>query len=206
MSVETHFYEPAQGHRLPHDPFKAIIAPRPIGWVSTMSGEGVVNLAPYSFFNAFCDRPPIIAFSSGGWKDSVRNAEETGEFTWSMATRSLAEEMNQTSARVPPEVDEFALAGLTPAPARLVRPPLVAQSPAAMECKVLRIIELHAIDGSSANHWLVIGQVVGVHIDRSFLKDGAFDTAAANPIMRAGYLTEYAEVNAASMFHMTRPG
>ena len=125
-----HFYEPASGHGLPHDPFKAIVGPRPIGWVSTLSAGGVPNLAPYSFFNAVCETPPIVVFSSSGPKDSLANVEATGEFVWNMATRPLAEAMNATSAAVPLETDEFALAGLETAPSRLVAPPRVAASPA----------------------------------------------------------------------------
>lgn len=205
MSDDIHFYEPAHGHGLPHDPFKAIIAPRPIGWVSTVSAEGVVNLAPYSFFNAVGDRPPLLIFASVGRKDSLLNAEATGEFVWNMATRTLADAMNASSAMVGPEVDEFAFAGLATAPSRLVRPPRVADSPAAMECRVTEIQRLKDINGVESDHWLVIGQVIGVHIDRRFLVDGTFDTAAANPIMRAGGLSHYFEVNEATRFEMGRP-
>ncbi|WP_370152456.1 flavin reductase family protein [Ferrovibrio sp.] len=200
-----HYYEPARGHGLPYDPFKAIVAPRPIGWISSCDAEGRVNLAPYSFFNAFHDRPPIIAFGSSGRKDSLTNIEATGEFVASMATRPLAEAMNATSASVAPEVDEFALSGLTPAPCRQVRPPRVAESPAAMECRLLHISHLHDLDGRPLDAWMVIGQVVGVHIARAFLKDGLFDTGAAQPIMRAGYLDQYVAATPDSIFRMRRP-
>lgn len=200
-----HYYEPARGHGLPHDPFKAIVAPRPIGWISSCDAEGRVNLAPYSFFNAFHDRPPIIAFGSSGRKDSLTNIEATGEFVASMATRPLAEAMNATSASVAPEVDEFALSGLTPAPCRQVRPPRVAESPAALECRLLQISHLHDLDGRPLDAWMVIGQVVGVHIARAFLKDGLFDTGAAQPIMRAGYLDQYVAAAPDSIFRMRRP-
>ena len=126
MLDPIHFYEPAQGHGLPHDPFNAIVGPRPIGWVSTQGQDGSINLAPYSFFNAFCYTPPIIGFSSTGAKDSLRNARETGEFVWNLATRELAEAMNASCAPVPYGADEFALAGLEKAPSRLVAPPRVA--------------------------------------------------------------------------------
>ncbi|HEX8446596.1 MAG TPA: flavin reductase family protein [Sphingomonas sp.] len=205
VPVDTHFYEPSAGHRLPHDPFKAIVAPRPIGWISTIGADGVVNLAPYSYFNAVCDKPPMILFSSAGRKDTLRNAQATGAFVWNLATRPLAERMNTTSAPAPADVDEFALAGLTPAPSRLIAPPRVAESPAALECRVLQIVELQDLDGASANHWIVVGQVVGVHIDPAFLRDGLFDTAAAQPIMRAGYRGDYAGIDAGSMFEMIRP-
>lgn len=202
---EMHFYEPATGHGLPHDPFKAIVAPRPIGWVSTRSAAGVPNLAPYSFFNAVNDNPPIVAYSVSGRKDSLTNVEATGEFVWSMATRALAEQMNATSASVPPDVDEFTLAGLDTAPSRLIAPARVAASPASLECRLLRTVELHDLDGKAAGYTLVIGQVVGVHIDQSYLRDGLFDTGAAHPVMRAGYRDDYVEVTPETMFRMVRP-
>jgi flavin reductase (DIM6/NTAB) family NADH-FMN oxidoreductase RutF len=206
MSEKTlHFYEPAHGHGLPHDPFKAIIGPRPIGWIASQDGQGHVNLAPYSFFNAFCDKPPIIGFASSGWKDTVRNVEETGEFVWNLATRPLAEAMNQTSAAVAHEVNEFQLAGLTAAPCRLVKPPRVAESPVAMECKLLQIIRLRGQDGQPLDNWLTLGEVVGVHIDRAFLIDGVYQTAAARPILRAGRTGDYVEITPDMMFEMVRP-
>jgi flavin reductase (DIM6/NTAB) family NADH-FMN oxidoreductase RutF len=202
---DMHFYEPATGHGLPHDPFKAIVAPRPIGWVSTLSAGGRPNLAPYSYFNAIGDAPPIVAFSSSGSKHSVENAEATGEFVCNLATRALAEAMNATSAVVPEEVDEFALAGLEMAPSRMVAPPRVARSPAALECRLLQIVDLVDLDGASAGHRLAIGQVVGVHIDRAYLRDGLFDTAAARAIARAGYRDEYFEATPETLFRMLRP-
>jgi flavin reductase (DIM6/NTAB) family NADH-FMN oxidoreductase RutF len=203
--ADTHFYEPSAGHRLPHDPFKAIVAPRPIGWISTVDPAGRPNLAPYSYFNAVCDVPPMILFSSNGQKDTLRNAQATGAFVWNLATRPLAGRMNSTSAPVGADVDEFALAGLTPAPSRLVAAPRVAESPAALECRVLQVIPLADLAGASADHWMVVGQVVGVHIDPAFLKDGLFDTAAARPILRAGYRGAYAGIDETSMFEMIRP-
>lgn len=200
---EFYFYEPARGHGLPHDPFKAIVAPRPIGWIATRSRAGVVNLAPYSFYNAFGDRPPIVGFSSTGYKDSVRNIEQTGEFVANLATKPLATAMNATSAGVAPEVDELALAGLTAAPCRMVAAPRVAEAPAALECKLLQIIQLHDLDGNPLEQYLTLGQVVGVHIATAFLKQGIFDLAAAQPIMRAGYRGDYAELG--PMFEMLRP-
>ena len=172
MSDNIHFYEPRQGHALPHDPFNAIVGPRPIGWIASRSGAGLLNLAPYSFFNAFNYVPPIIGFASIGWKDSVRNIEETGEFAWNLATRTLAERMNQTCAAVAPEVNEFELAGLTPAPSRLIAAPRVAESPVSFECRLTQLIQLQRADGETVPTWLVLGVVVGVHIDRSLLKDG----------------------------------
>ncbi len=200
-----HFYEPSQGHGLAHDPFNAIVGPRPIGWISSRDTEGRLNLAPYSFFNAFNYRPPIVGFASIGRKDSVRNAEETGEFCWNLATRALAEPMNASSASVPHEVDEFQLAGLTPGPARVIDAPRVAESPVSFECRVAQIVQLQAADGRQVKTWLVLGEVVAVHIDRSLIKDGAYDTAAAHPILRAGGLDDYAEITPEAMFKMTRP-
>jgi flavin reductase (DIM6/NTAB) family NADH-FMN oxidoreductase RutF len=197
------FYDPAEGHGLPHDPFKAIVAPRLIGWISTRSPDGQPNLAPYSFFGAFASAPPIIGFCSEGRKDSLRNIEDTGEFVWSLATRPLAEQMNCTSAPVAADVDEFRLAGLTPVAGRNVSVPRVGESPASLECRLLRVMRLHDLLGSPTDNWLVLGQVVGVHIQNAYLKDGLFDTRAAQPVMRAGYLGDYAQIG--EMFQMFRP-
>ena len=200
----TYFYDPARGHGLPHDPFKAIVAPRMIGWISSRSKHGVLNLAPYSFFGAFATFPPIIGFCSEGRKDSISNIEETGEFVWNLTSKALAAQMNRTSAPVAADVDEFALAGLTAAPGRSVAVPHVAESPAALECKLLQIVRLSALDGTPMDNWLALGQVVGVHIREEFLKDGLFDTHAAQPVMRAGYRADYAQIG--EMFRMVRPG
>jgi flavin reductase (DIM6/NTAB) family NADH-FMN oxidoreductase RutF len=200
---DIYFYEPQAGHGLPHDPFKAIVGPRPIGWISTRDRSGVVNLAPYSFYNALCDTPPIVGFSSSGYKDSVRNIAETGEFVANFVSKALAAAMNVTSAAVGSDVDELALAGLTPAPCRIVAAPRVAEAPAALECKLLQIVQLHDVAGRQLEQYLALGQVVGVHIDRRYLIDGVFDTAGAQPILRAGYRGDYAEIG--RMFEMLRP-
>ena len=200
-----HFYQPAEGHGLPHDPLNAIIGPRPIGWVSTRGRDGAVNLAPYSFFNAFNYRPPIIGFSSTGSKDSLRNAEESGEFVWNLATRALAEKMNATSATVDHQIDEFALAALAPAPSRLVAPPRVEASPVNFECKVTDIVRLRDHHQTPVNTWLVLGEVVGVHIRRDLLKDGIFDTFGAGIVLRAGGPSAYLHVTPESRFDMRRP-
>ena len=200
---DFHFYEPSKGHNLPHDPFKAIVAPRPIGWISTCDAEGRVNLAPYSFFNAVCDRPPMVMFSSGGWKDTVANIQARGEFVCNLVTRALAEKMNLTSAALPPEVNEFEFAGLAAAPSRVVSPPRVAEAPAALECRLVEIVRLHELGGEKLDHYVTIGQVVGVHIDRAYLKDGLFDLLATHPIQRAGYTADYTE--AITGFQMARP-
>jgi flavin reductase (DIM6/NTAB) family NADH-FMN oxidoreductase RutF len=203
--TDCHFYQPGEGHRLAHDPLNAIIGPRPIGWISTRGRDGALNLAPYSFFNAFNYRPPIIGFSSIGAKDSLRNVEETGEFVWNLATRDLAERMNATSALAPYEVDEFELAQLTPAPSRLISVPRVAESPVNFECKLTEIVQLKDQHHAPVQAWLVLGEVVGVHIRRDLLKDGVFDTFGAGIILRAGGLSAYAEVSPESRFDMHRP-
>lgn len=203
LATDIHFYASEDHHRLAFDPIKAIVAPRPIGWISTLDLEGTANLAPYSFFNIFSSSPQILIFGSEGRKDSIRNAEATGEFVWNLATRPLADRMNLTSGSYPPDVDEFEVAGLTPAPCRLVRPPRVAESPAALECKVVDVIQMRAVGGAPLNNFLALGQVVGVHIDARFIKNGMFDTKAAQPIMRAGYRGDYACVG--EMFEMLRP-
>lgn len=200
---EWHFYEPAAGHRLPHDPFKAIVAPRPIGWISTVDAEGRRNLAPYSFFNTVCDRPPMVMFSSSTRKDTQANIEATGEFVVNLATRKLADVMNRTSAVVPPDVDEFALAGIDAAPCINVRPPRVAASPAALECRLVKVLPLQDLDGRDTPNTIVIGQVVGVHIDVSCLRDGIFDMTRAGTIARCGYRGDYAAVT--EVFDIRRP-
>lgn len=199
----TYFYDPAAGHGLPHDPFKAIVAPRVIGWIASCAADGVLNLAPYSFFGAFATFPPIIGFCSEGHKDSISNIEATGEFVWNLTSKPLAEQMNRTSAPVAADVDEFALAGLTAAPGRNVNVPHVAESPAALECRLLQVVRLSTLDGTPLDNWLALGQVVGVHIREEFLKDGLFDTHAAQPVMRAGYRADYAQIG--EMFQMIRP-
>jgi flavin reductase (DIM6/NTAB) family NADH-FMN oxidoreductase RutF len=200
------FYEPHQRDRdlLPHDPFKAMIAPRPIGWISTLGADGHVNLAPYSFFNAISDSPPMLMFSSGGRKDSVTFADEGDEFVWNLATYELREAMNETSATLPRGESEFEHAGLEPARSRLVRPPRVAASPCSLECRVTASLELNDVSGQPIDRHVVVGQVVGVHLDESFIReDGRLDTAALEPIARCGYTGDYAVVR--ELFDMPRP-
>lgn len=197
------YYETAKGHGLLHDPFKAIVAPRPIGWISTVDGMGRPNLAPYSFFSAMANRPPMVGFTSEGMKDSVANAKLTGEFVCNLSTLELAREMNETSAGVPPGVDEFQLSGLKAAPCTLVKPPRVAGSPAALECKVTQFHELTDIEGQGMGRYLAIGQVVAVHIDDAYMTDdGRFDTAAAASLARCGY-RDYSVVK--EVFEMLLP-
>lgn len=202
---DLYFYEPSKGHGLKHDPFNAIIAPRPIGWISSRNSEGHVNLAPYSFFNAFAYVPPIIGFSSTNWKDTVANMEQTREFVWNLTTMDLAKHMNATAAHVGPEVDEFEIAGLTAVPGKLVNVPRVAESPVAFECKVSDIVRLKGAEGKVADAWLTLGEVVAVHIDKAMIKDGVYQTAAARPIVRAGRRGDYFEIKPENMFEMVRP-
>jgi flavin reductase (DIM6/NTAB) family NADH-FMN oxidoreductase RutF len=201
--TDRHFYEPARGHGLNHDPLNAIVAPRPIGWIGSVSAAGVRNLAPYSFFNLFNYRPPLIGFSSMGWKDSVANIAATGEFTWSLVTRDLAEAMNATSAST--DADEFALAGVAAAASRLVAPPFVAASPAAFECKLSQLIRLTTKEGRELDQWLVIGEAVGIHIDRAMLDDGVYQTARARPVSRGGGPADYFEATQDRLFRIRRP-
>lgn len=202
---EMHFYEPRHGHGLRHDPFNSIIAPRPIGWISTHDGKGHLNLAPYSFFNAFNYVPPIVGFASLGHKDTLCNVERTREFAWNLVTRPLAERMNASSATVPPEVDEFALAGLTPAASRLIGAPRVAESPVSFECRLTQILPLRDAGGGELPTFLVLGEVVAVHIERRLLEDGVYVTAAAQPVVRGGGPGDYFEIDARARFQMTRP-
>ncbi|HEX4767228.1 MAG TPA: flavin reductase family protein [Lichenihabitans sp.] len=205
MSREFHIYEPAKGHGLRHDPFNSIVGPRPIGWISSQDGAGRRNLAPYSFFNAFNYHPPIIGFSSNGYKDSVRNIEATREFGWSLATLPLAERMNATCAAVPPEVDEFELAGLTPAPSRHIACPRVGESPVSFECRLSQVLRLTGASGRPTESWMVFGEVVAVHIDKAMLRDGLYITAAAEPIVRGGGPGDYFKVLEENKFVMLRP-
>jgi flavin reductase (DIM6/NTAB) family NADH-FMN oxidoreductase RutF len=203
--TEWHFYEPCDGHRLPHDPLNAMVAPRPIGWISTVSASGARNIAPYSFFNLINYMPPLIAFSSMGRKDSVANVEATGEFVWNLATRDLADAMNATSAMVPPDVDEFALAGIATLPSRLVAPDRVAASPVAFECKLTQLIRLTDRHGNALDQYLVIGEAIGIHIDTAMLEEGIYQTARARPILRGGGPADYFDVTEANLFRMWRP-
>ena len=186
-------------HGLPIDPFKAIVMPRPIGWISTISKSGVANLAPYSFFNAVSDTPPFVVFGSAPRKDSQRNIEETGEFVCSIVSWDQREAMNASSATVGSEVDEFALAGLEKEPSRFVKPPRVRGAPAALECRYWKSIEL---PGWPEVGTVVIGEVVGIYIDDRFIKDGRVDSGAMRPIARLGY-SEYTVAD--TVFRMRRP-
>lgn len=207
MSSESrYYYEPAAGHGLPHDPLNAIIGPRPIGWISSISAAGQRNLAPYSFFNCFNYRPPIIGFASSGWKDSVANIVETGEFVWNLATRPLAEAMNNSSASLAHGEDEFTFAGVTPLPSSKIKAERVAESPVNFECRLSQCIQLQSATGTQLETWLVLGEVVAVHIDPALLDEhGIYQTAAAEPILRAGGPTAYYGISERHRFDMIRP-
>lgn len=200
------FYDPRTGgHGLPRNPFLSLVSPRPIGWISTVSAAGVRNLAPYSFFNAVSTEPFLVAFSSSGRKDSLANVLETGCFVANVVGEPLARAMNATSAAVDPEVDEFAIAGLTAVPGTAVAAPRVAEAPAALECVHVRTIELFDAAGAPADSFLVIGEVVGVHIDESVLTDGFVDVAKLRPVARLGYM-EYAVVRDRFVMERPKPG
>ncbi len=196
------FYEPSKGHGLPHDPFKAIVAPRPIGWISTVGADGSHNLAPYSFFNALSTHPHLVMFSSEGEKDSVTFARETGEFVCNLVGRALAEKVNATSVDAPRGTSEFDYAGLATAPSKLVRPPRVAEALAALECKVTEILQPKGLDGKTGDRFVVFGEVVGVYIDEAALTDGLFDIVKAGTVSRLGYM-DYSSIS--ETFQMRRP-
>ncbi|MBZ6075506.1 flavin reductase family protein [Microvirga puerhi] len=200
------FYETAiKNHGLPHDPFKAIVTPRPIGWITAMSAKGEVNLSPYSFFNAIGENPPMVAFSSNGRKDAVTFIEETKEFVCNFASFDLREQLNATSASLARGENEMVHAGLEAAPSRLVKPPRVAQALAAFECRWVQTVPLAPLEGGSPSYYLVIGQVVGIHIDDRYIVNGMVDTAAMRPIARSGY-RDYFVATPDTKFTMVRPG
>ncbi len=198
-------YEPKNGHGLPHDPFNAIVGPRPIGWISSQNKHGLSNIAPYSFFNAFNYVPPIIGFSSVGRKDTLNNVEETGEFVWNLVTFDLINEMNQSCVAYPPQVSEFDAAGLEQAPSTLVKPARVARARVAFECKCTEIIQLKRISGEQVQTWLVLGEVIQIHIAQSLLKNGIYETAEANHVLRAGGPADYFKIGRDQLFKLPRP-
>lgn len=199
------FYEPKDGHGLPHNPFNAIVSPRPIGWISTRSQDGTDNLAPYSFFNAVAYTPPQVMFSStgakpdqDGTKDSVANIRDTQEFCVNIVSYALMAAMNHSSGPWPREVDEFDDAGLAKADCQTIHCARVAQAPAALECRVTQIIPLRG-----KNNFAVFGEVTGVHINDDCLTDGRFDVTRFQPLARLGYM-DYTVVR--EVFELARPG
>ena len=201
----TYFYEPKSGHQLKHDPFNSIVGPRPIGWISSKSSDGVLNLAPYSFFNAFNYVPPIIGFASIGRKDSLNNIEATGQFVWNLVTQPQVEAMNQTCKAVPPEVSEFDIAGLSTAPSNIVSVPRVAESPVSFECRCTQILQLKTLEGNSVETWVVFGEVVGIHIEERLISTGIYDTASAQHVMRGGGPADYFSIGPEQLFKIYRP-
>jgi flavin reductase (DIM6/NTAB) family NADH-FMN oxidoreductase RutF len=189
-------------HGLSHDPFKAIVSPRPIGWIGSRGSDGSINLAPYSFFNAISDRPKLVMFSSAGLKHSQRNAIETGEFTCNFVSRNLVEKMNISSAAVDYGVDEFALSGLTARKGELVDAPYVAEAFAVLECKVTETLVPKSLTGENSENIMILGQVIGIHIDETIIRDGRLDMAIARPVARMGYM-DYSE--GSDVFEMFRP-
>ena len=205
------FYEPVkQDHGLSKNPFNSLIIPRPIGWISSVDNEGVVNLAPYSFFNAVCYRPPTVMFASGtgkgsdGMKDSRRNIEATSEFVCNLATWETRNQMNQTSVAVTPDTDEMKLAGLTPVSSKLIKVPRVAEAPVHLECRHLNSIEIPSWEKDN-RYFIVLGEVIGIHIrDELITKDGLVDIEKMIPIGRMGY-NDYTRIDGNTLFTMIRP-
>ncbi|MBS8260101.1 flavin reductase family protein [Roseibium polysiphoniae] len=197
------YYETSKNdHGLPHNPFKAIVAPRPIGWISTIDKEGRPNLAPYSFFNGIGDTPPMVMFASTGFKDSAANIAETDEFVCNMASYDLRDAMNISSAPLEHGVSEFERAGLEMAPSKLVKAPRVAAAYTALECKHLKTVRMQDLEGNDTQSWVTFGQVVAVHIDDSVLVDGLLDLTKVRPLARLGY-KDYSVVD--ELFQMSRP-
>jgi flavin reductase (DIM6/NTAB) family NADH-FMN oxidoreductase RutF len=200
------FWKTDEPHGLPRDPFKSCVIPRPIGWISTISPDGVPNLAPYSFFNGVAGDPPMVMFGSGARnadapKDSIHNAEQTGEFTCSMVSYDLKEIMNDTSAAYDSGVDEAGHLGIEMEPAELVKPMRVKAAPIHMECTYFDTMELPK-DRNGAGNAICVGRVVGVHIRDEFLKDGFVDVEKIRPVARLGYM-DYTSVQ--EVFTMMRP-
>ncbi len=205
MTRKFYSYQPIQGHGLPHDPIPSLIGPRPIGWISTCDKAGRANLAPYSFFNIFNYSPPILAFSSVGKKDSVTNAIETGEFVYNLATLNLGEQVNMSSATLERGESEFALTQLSTLPSTLITPPRIAQTPVSMECIVTQSQQLKRADGSLLDTWMVMGEVVMVHIDEATLEEGLYDSARQKPLLRAGGPADYYWIEQQQKIKMYRP-
>lgn len=205
MKTQFYSYQPQQGHGLPHDPIPSLIGPRPIGWISTCDKQGRTNLAPYSFFNIFNYSPPILVFSSVGKKDSVTNAIETGEFVYNLATLELGQQVNSSSAMLPRGESEFDLTGLSTLPSTLITPPRIAQTPVSMECVVTEYQQLKRADGSLLDTWMVMGEVVMVHIDEATLEQGLYNSARQKPLMRAGGPADYYWIEEQQKLEMYRP-
>ena len=202
------FYEPKKGYPLIHNSFAALVFPRPIGWISSLSKKGISNLAPYSFFNAIAYEPPQIMFAAtanhnlGGFKDSVENILTTKEFVVNLATKKLKNKVNLSSIEAPHEIDEFKLCKLKKRKSKIVKPPSIAESPVNLECRLLKKINLKTKASNKDQNKMIIGEVVGIYIDDKLIKGGKVNSLAMRAISRMGY-AEYSEVN--SKFLMTRP-
>ena len=196
-------YYDAVSHGLPHDPLKAMVAPRPIGWISTYGPDGSTNLAPYSFFNLVSDRPKIVMFSSVGWKDSARNARDARCFAANLATHAMREKVNASSAAFEHGSSEFEAVGLTPVRCKVIDAPMIESADAVLECRVTEIVIPKTVDGDESTAVMVLAQVVGYHIDDRLLRDGLFDSAGAGLLSRLGYF-DYSSVT--ETFAMRRPG
>ena len=196
------FDEPRKNNDgLPHDPYNAIVGPRPIGWITSVNLKGDINLAPYSYFNSVSTHPPMVMFASDGRKDTIDFVEETGEFVCNLAVWDLRAHVKDTSLTFARGINEMEVVGLKASPSVLVKLPRVKASPCALECKWLQRFQLKDIDGNPAPRFVAFGQVIGIHIDESFIKDGFLDTGAMKPIARAGY-QEYFVTTAAARFFL----
>lgn len=203
MQKDYHFYEPLKGHGLRHDPISGIVGPRIIGWIGSQDKAGNLNLAPYSFCNIFNYKPPIIAFASVEFKDSIRNVIDTGVFTWNLANRELAESMNQSSTMQ--TVNEFEFSNLTPLQGKIISAPRVGESPVSIECRVSKYFQLTDYQGDLLDTWMVFGEAVAVHICPTLIKDGVYHCASAKPILRGGGPGDYYEITDDTLFDMRRP-
>lgn len=200
-----HSYEPKLGHGLAHNPLNAIVAPRPIGWLATTGADGHHNLAPYSFFNLFNYDPPILGFASTAWKDTAENVKRTGEFVWNLVTVPLLPQMNETSATVPPHVDEFDLASLTKRDSVKVAPPRVGESPVSFECKLTQQFELTDAAGRPTGAWMTFGEAVMIHLREDLIDDGIFDTVRVDPLLRGGGPSDYFSISHGARMNLARP-
>jgi flavin reductase (DIM6/NTAB) family NADH-FMN oxidoreductase RutF len=202
------FFTPGthKDHGLTYSPLKAIVCPRPIGWISSIDNDGRSNLAPYSFFNAISELPPMVGYSSSpgefGDKDSLINIRETKQFVVNIVSAAQTMAMNASSAALPHGDNEFDFAGLTPIPSELVLPPRVKDAPCHLECELWDILPLPEMPNGQRNHW-VMGTIIGIHIDDSVITDGRVDVLKFNPVARLGY-KDYAQIN--DVFEIDRPG
>ena len=205
------FYETKKNnHGLKYDPFKSCIIPRPIAWITTKSIDGVENCAPYSFFNAVASKPPMVMFANNGLsfigrgpRDTLTNVKDTNEFVINISTYKTKEQMNKTSARLEKDISEIEFASLDTLQSKLVKPRRLKDSPINMECVLFKIVDLPVLEDNNYNA-VMIGKVIGIHIDDSYIKDGLFDTRKAKPLGRLGYM-DYGVINDGNIFSKKRP-